>query len=269
MRSESTLIERYVEVFFDKMSEEKYAIAEEKYANATKEITPSCFKEENRQWVFNLHEGTNGLPELVDPHLSVTNNYWECQMSPGNDPAWRVRLERRRFVLNFRKHLLKDPGTKEEFYAFILNNLKMLRQFFDIKVWIKFRLTYFFRLDSQHIDETSLARPEWLEVKDLLLPFSSMPTSAGFQQYVHPCNINLQWTQTNNGHECLSGLMVNSNIKQPNNSLDAQLFSESPKMCKEKLDDETLLSNLKGAVRTSYMNVMTEKMLSSLGGDWQ
>lgn len=124
MRADSTLIERYIEAFFAKQPEERHAVAEESYANALREVAPGHFKEESHHWFINLQEKDNG-PEVTSKRLETASNYWESTPCNGGDPVWRVRLERERFVLNFRKHLVADPGTKEEFFAFALPNLKM------------------------------------------------------------------------------------------------------------------------------------------------
>lgn len=147
--------------------------------------------------------------------------------------------------------------------------LKCLRQYFGLTTWKNFRLTYFFRFDNSHIDDTSLAKPNRIEVKNIFQFFDLMPTVDGFNQYVHPCNIKLLWEQSNAGNSVHSGIKIDSNITQSSKSLDVKLFSESCQMCEAKLGDDAILGHLTDVVHANYKNSMTDKMHSVCGKDLQ
>ena len=211
----STLIERYVIAQFAKVADDLKSTLVQKMQAVLTELYPSCIARSDSIWTFNVVPANNGIPKLDKLEMDEAVNLWECdETTTGRMALWRVRIESKRIVVNCRKNLRKDPGNFDEVQTLLDQVLPLATSVLSISNWNNLSLNYLFHFNSETIDDVSIVKPEWLEVKNLLQPFSALPEPQGFMGYIPNYDWRQQWRQNVKGQEYFSSAII-STISKP------------------------------------------------------
>jgi len=222
MRNQSTLFERIcIAMLPDGISDDCYAMFICKVRSYLNNNFAGCDEVVNRNWNLNVSQDNPQFAPKIDGfELHESYSFWSSKYEENKsneDIEWRILIERSRIVFNYRKHKLSDPGSFVSFLTFFQPILAKFKDFLGIKQWKSMSLSYFFIYDTKTLQDTGLVKDKpitngigglYYDVRNLLVPFNTMPEFKGFEAFIPAYKWRQGWQQTVDNQRYLSSLVI-------------------------------------------------------------
>lgn len=262
MRQESTLNERYVIAdLSDSIDDRAYQRLLENMRAYLNEFYRGIFEKRGTQWDFQIQpeSESNNIPTIKNLCQKETFSFWQNDPAKkGNDPDWRVYIDRAKIVVNYRKHLVTDPGSFEDFYSFVEEILKKAGCFLGISQWETLRLVYSFRFARDTLSEVFDGLAEnWIEVKRLLQPFATMPTPSGFVEFIPNYQWNQSWRRNQDSKSYYTHAELSATPPPAKQNLNIRLLLEVTTNARVNIDNDGLM-NLYHILQSDYVNLIVK-----------
>lgn len=203
MKRPSTLIERFLDLGIPEsvspVSWEKSVDSLEAYLGKR---FPKMFRENGEEWDYSLETASDGGPAFHERKAIPVHKLYEFSPNESVQPAWRIKITQESLVINVCAHS-RDEWQWAEFKSFSEEVKQVFFNGLGLVHCGKPSVTCIFAFDSAHVGDPTLATEKWVEVKELLAPFSVMPTPEGFESYLPKYNCDQNWRCRRNGCEYL------------------------------------------------------------------
>ena len=203
MQRPSTLIERFLDMGIHEsvspVSWEKSVDLLEAYL---RKRFPKLFREYVTEWDYSLETASDGGPIFHERKAIPVHMLYEFSPNESSKPAWRIKITKESLVINVCAHS-RDEWRWTQFRAFSEEIRQVFYNGLGLAHCGKPSVTCIFAFDSAHVGDSTLATGKWVEVKELLAPFSVMPTPEGFESYLPKYNCDQNWLCRRNGCEYL------------------------------------------------------------------
>lgn len=201
MERQSALIECFLDLGIPEsvspVSWEKSVDSLEAYL---KKRSSKVFREDGKEWDYSLESAADGGPAFRERKAIPVHKLYEFQPDELAQPDWRIKITQESLVINVCSHS-RDKWQWAQFRSFSEEIRQVFYNGLGLSHCEKPSVTCIFAFDSEHVGDPSLATEKWVEVKELLAPFSVMPTPEGFESYLPKYLCDQNWRCRCNGCE--------------------------------------------------------------------
>lgn len=274
-RQQSTLYERIcIATLPDSVGDEDFERLPKEGRGYLGSLWPGLVEENLPLWTVRVNQPkTNQRPEIQEAVFTQSYDFWSSAASNGEDAReWRVRIERERIILNYRKHSKDDPGSIAEFLAFVIPVLSFLRRTLGIQKWKALTLSYYFLYDEESLHATEFFRSakknvsgRFYEVKKFLVPFANFPEMDGFKMFITPYRWQQRWLQEISGKEYVSGIFIDTGVLAGTNQ--TQISMQLDVIEREAVENACSMEAMYGIIQGNYSRLICPGAWAELGGD--
>ncbi|MGI6353820.1 MAG: hypothetical protein ACOX6W_01780 [Lentisphaeria bacterium] len=265
MRQFSTLQERYIEAFLpDDLSVEVYDNALGELKKFLEERYPESHYTSHQNWNCNIVISPSGAPKL-ESKLSFAHDIWSKKKNKNEQRDWRVRIEKKRLIINYCKNKIEDSGSFPEFLNFCEPIINFYLNKLAIPAFPNIKLSYQFKYDFNTVANKIFCDEKWIEIKDIFTIFASTYQNApnDFMSFIPP----YQHEQT---LRLKDDFLLHSNLTASERNEKLAIFMTlSAWQSKEAPSPCSLLSVLFDKLKIIYCLMLTKKVRDYLKDDWK
>jgi len=265
MRRFSTLNERYIEALLpEDLPGEAYEYALGELKRSLKERYPESFYNKLSSWDCNLAVVKDGAPSL-NSKLTFMHDIWSAKENKNKPREWRIRVEKKRLIVNYCKNLIDDSGSFLEFQDFYGPILVSFQKDLGIQAYQNIVLNHQFKYNCDTLGNKEYATENWVEVKKILKPFASvhLDVPGDFKSFIPP----YRWEQT---WRLEKDYFLRSCLKtsKENDKISISMMLAAWRNTKE-IAPYALLNGLFDKLEIIYRAMLTDEALTLLKDDWK